>query len=96
MLSVMQDAFMLKKSSLLIDTTGIIHLKQKDTAFTFFKYKGEVCDLAEFIVKVGLGSLSQEEAVEKCRKTAVYALKADGMLVINLDKMRTNLREFFK
>lgn len=26
----------------------------------------------------------------------VYALKADGMLVINLDKMRPNLREFFK
>jgi hypothetical protein len=40
--------------------------------------------------------MKKEEAVEKCRKVMVYALKADGMLVINLDLMRPNLREFFR
>ncbi|CAD8168799.1 unnamed protein product [Paramecium octaurelia] len=74
--------------SLLLDKTG--------NAYTFFKYKGTIIDISQFLIAEQNQGKNHEDHVEKARKAVVYGLEVGDNLVFSTDLQTINLNDFFK
>ncbi|EAS04093.1 hypothetical protein TTHERM_00532150 (macronuclear) [Tetrahymena thermophila SB210] len=74
----------------------IIDKLQANDSFTFFKYKGYIADVSEYLIKEQTNTQNREKSVETARKQVVYSLKAGGTLVFFVDSMLVDLPNFFK
>ncbi|KAL4446163.1 hypothetical protein ABPG74_021702 [Tetrahymena malaccensis] len=74
----------------------IIDKLEANDSFTFFKYKGYVADISEYLIKEQTNTQNREKSVESARKQVVFSLKAGGTLVFFVDSMLVDLQNFFK
>ncbi|KAL4492531.1 hypothetical protein ABPG72_007644 [Tetrahymena utriculariae] len=74
----------------------IIDKLEANDSFTFFKYKGYIADVSEYLIKEQTNTQNREKSVESARKQVVYSLKAGGTMVFFVDSMLVDLQNFFK
>ena len=77
-----------KKVALVIDP--------ENNAYTFFKYKGEVIDMTEHLLKENMGKQTREESIERARMRLYVGLKSGATTIIAMDKVAKNLDDIFK